>query len=250
MSTSPRELEEIIDGWEYWCPNKECRNRTFRVDTGTDRRLPTSPEKKGETRYLTVRVLVCERCGAPLVIGTHIYHNKEKGWGARGEVLTNSKARMMAAASIMSRGSVPYEPKEYVAFTEPISERILPDGLSKKIRLSFREAEYAIDKNKPISAAASIRNTVRLIVEDNKIKEPNLKDAIKKLPFNKEYRNALGDMKIMGDDTLHYEEYEISQLRPALETLSLALNDYYEHTARLNQLHKAVSDKASKKAKN
>jgi len=246
-SISPKELEEVIDGWEYWCPNKDCRNRTFTIDTETDSSLIVSSDGK-EQKYLTVRVLICDRCRSPLVIGTNTYYNHEKGWGARGEVITSSIARMHAAA-IMSSSPPPHYPVEYIAFTEPVMERTLPEKLPKQVIGSFREAEYAISKNKPISAAAAIRNTVRLIVEGNKIADKNLKDAIKKLPFNEEYLQALSNMKIMGDDTLHFEEYDISDLQPALETLHLALDDYYAHQQRLAQLHKAVSDKASKKAK-
>lgn len=249
MSIVPKDLEEIIHSWSYWCPDRECRNRTFTIESGTNTKLYVSSEENGDSRYLTVRVLVCERCKTPTVIGTHAYHNKKAGWGARGEVITSSNAKMSAAAVISGR-PLPYQAQEYIAFIEPVQERPLPKKVSKKISESFREAEYAIDKNKSISAAAAIRNTIRLIVEDNKITKSNLKQAIKELPFHDEYIKALGNMKIMGDDTLHYEEYSISELKPALESLYLALEDYYAHKDRLTQLHKAVSDKASKKGKN
>ena len=149
----------------------------------------------------------------------------------------------------MLSGTPPYQPQEYVAFTEPVQERELPKDLNKKIVASFREAEYAVAKNKPISSASSIRNTVRLIVEDNGIAKDNLKEAIKELPFDKEYVDAIGNLKAIGDDTLHYEEYQMKELRTAVEVLALALNQHAAKTSNLAQLHKAVSEKGSAKAK-
>ncbi len=156
---------------------------------------------------------------------------------------------MYSRLDVMSSGTPPYQPQEYLAFTEPVQEQELPDGLNKKIVASYREAEYAIAKNKPIGSASAIRNTVRLIVEDNGITENNLKEAIKKLPFDTEYVTALGNLKIIGDDTLHYEEYSIEELRPAIAVLGLALNQHATKLENLAKLHKAVSDKGSKKAK-
>lgn len=156
---------------------------------------------------------------------------------------------MYSRVDISSSSTPPYQPQEYLAFTEPVQERELPKGLNKKIIASYREAEYAIAKNKPISSASAIRNTVRLIVEDNGITEGSLKEAIKKLPFDAEYITALGNLKIIGDDTLHYEEYDIAELRPAIEVLGLALNQHATKLDNLAKLHKAVSDKGSKKSK-
>jgi len=156
----------------------------------------------------------------------------------------------MAGAAIMSGHGVPHHPMEFIAFTEPVQEVELPKSLPSKIAASYREAEYAVSKNKPISAGAALRNTVRLLVEANKITETNFKEAIKKLPFANEYIDALVNMKIIGDDTLHFEEYEIAEIRTATEILQLALADYYSKMQRLADLHKAVSAKGSKKAKN
>lgn len=241
-------LEEVVDSWEYWCPNKNCRNRTFTIDTETSSSLAAS-SSGGETKYLNVRVLVCDRCKTPMVLGTNIYYNQQRGWDVRGAINTHAELQMLSRLDVSSSGTMSKHPIEYVAFIEPVPERPLPAKLDKDIVASFREAEYAIAKYKPISAAAAIRNTVRLLVEKYGITESNLNDAVKQLPFAPEYLAALGDMKIMGDDTLHYEHYKISELVPAVETLHLALQDYYDHQERLVLLHKAVGDKASKKGK-
>jgi hypothetical protein len=248
---SADELEEVIEGWEFWCWNKNCRNRTFTIntETGNDILLSVNSET-GEKKYLKVRVLICDKCKKPTVIGTNRYWSTGDGWAARGELLTSNMAKMMAATTMWSgNGQSHHVPKEFIAFIEPSRERELPKGLSKKVVSSFREAEFALDKNKPISAAAVIRNTVRLLVEANGIDEENLKEAIKLLPFDKEYVDAMGHLKIMGDDTLHYEEYTIDELAPAVETLHLALLDYYTKQDRLAKLKKAVGDKASKQGK-
>ena len=240
------DLEDIIKDWGYWCNN--CQNRTCKVITETDR-LKVGEAGK-DTKHLIVRTLTCDRCGYPLVLGTNVYYNQSNGWDARGSVMTTSNATMYSRLDVMSSGTPPYQPQEYLAFTEPVQERELPKGLNKKIVASYREAEYAIAKNKPISSASAIRNTVRLIIEDNGITESNLKEAIKKLPFDAEYITALGNLKIIGDDTLHYEEYDIAELRPAIAVLGLALNQHATKLDNLAKLHKAVSDKGSKKAKN
>ncbi|HCH34199.1 MAG: hypothetical protein UY35_C0005G0035 [Candidatus Saccharibacteria bacterium GW2011_GWC2_48_9] len=241
-------LEEVVDGWEYWCPNRSCRNRTFTIDTETSNKLLV-PGSGDETKYLNVRVLVCSRCKTPMVLGTNIYYDRQSGWGARGAINTQAELQMLNRVTFEIGGGMSKHPIEYVAFIEPVPERPLPAKLNKKIVASFREAEYGVAKYKSISTAAAIRNTVRLLVEEHGISESNLNEAVKHLPFAPEYLAALGDMKIMGDDTLHYEHYEISQLLPAVETLHLALQDYYEHKERLALLHKAVGDKASAKGK-
>lgn len=239
------DLESIIKDWGYWCNN--CRNRTCKIKTETDR-LEVGKVGK-DTKYLIVRTLTCDRCGYPLVLGTNVYYNQSSGWDARGRVMTKSNATMYSRLDVMSSGTPPYQPQEYLSFTEPVQEQELPEGLNKKIVASYREAEYAIAKNKPIGSASAIRNTVRLIVEDNGINEDSLKEAIKKLPFDSEYITALGNLKIIGDDTLHYEEYNIEELRPAIAVLGLALNQHATKLDNLAKLHKAVSDKGSKKAK-
>lgn len=242
---STADLESIVKDWDYWCNN--CRNRTCKIKTETDK-LKVG-EVGNDTKHLIVRTLTCDRCGYPLVLGTNVYYNQGKGWDARGRVMTKSNAMMYSRVDISSSSTPPYQPQEYLAFTEPVQERELPKGLNKKIVASYREAEYAIAKNKPISSASAIRNTVRLIVEDNGITESSLKEAIKKLPFDAEYITALGNLKIIGDDTLHYEEYDIIDLRPAIAVLGLALNQHATKLDNLAKLHKAVSDKGSKKSK-
>ena len=249
MKLNENELEQVIENWEYWCPDKKCRNRTYSVAISHEGGFFVSRNQSGIEKYITVCVLKCIRCGTPLIIGTNTYHSDKEGWDVKGSTYTRSEGRMLAAATISSGSPPPRHPKEYIAFTEPVSERDLPEKLPKKIVESFREAEYGISKNKPISAAATIRNTIRLIVESEKIESEHLNEAVKKLPFNKEFIDALGKMKIMGDDSLHYEEYEISELTPALDVLHLALEDYYAHIDRLAKLDKAVGDKASKKGR-
>lgn len=249
MKISDQELEQVIQNWEYWCPDKNCRNRTYSVVLKHDDGFLVSRSSAGLERYITVRVLECSRCGKPLVIGTNTYRDKEKGWDAKGSLYTSSQSRMLAASMIGGGSRLSPHPKEYIVFTEPVVERELPPGLSKKVVASFREAEFALSKDKPVSAAATIRNTIRLLVEEEKIQEEHLNEAVKQLPFDKEFINALGNMKIMGDDSLHYEEYTILELAPAVDVLHLALQDYYAHTERLAGLKKAVGDKASKKGK-
>lgn len=240
--TTP-DLESVIKDWQYWC--NSCRNRTCRVMSETEK-LKVS-EHDNETKYLIVRTLTCDRCDYPLILGTHVYYGKWGGWEARGHVMTTSNAKMYARVDDVGSGPPPYQPQEYLAFTEPVQERELPKGLNKKIVASYREAEYAVAKNKPISSASAIRNTVRLIVEDNNITEGNLKEAIKQLPFEQEYITALGSLKIIGDHTLHYEEYTIEELRPAVEVLALSLSQHSTRLENLDKLHKAVSTKGSKK---
>jgi hypothetical protein len=239
------DLESLIDGWEYWCP--KCRNRTCTIISETER-LPVG-EKDGEAKFLVLRVLQCTRDEYPLIIGTSVYYNTNKGWGARGQTMTKSDSIMWSRTSMMSSGSPPYMPKEYVEFIEPTQERELPSGLNKKIIASFREAEKAVSKNMPISAAASIRNTVRLIVEDNNINDDNLKLAVKKLPFDDTYISAMSELKIVGDHTLHYEEYKMSELVSALEVLALSLNQQATTQNNLAKLHKATSDKGTKRSR-
>lgn len=120
---SATDLNSVVEGWEYRCPVETCQNRTCRVLEESER-LKVSTQK-GESRYLIVRVLECEHCALPLVLGTHVYHNQEKGWGARGETMTASDAEMTSRVSIMSTGTLPYQPVEYLAFTEPVQKRPL-----------------------------------------------------------------------------------------------------------------------------
>jgi len=242
---STEDLECLIDNWEYWCP--KCKNRTCSVINETARLLVSS--KDGKDKYLIVRVLQCTRDYFPLIIGTNVYHSNDKGWGVEGQTMTKHNSQMWSRASIMSSGSPPYEPKEYVAFAEPTQERELPSGLKEKIVASFREAEKAVSKNMPISAAAAIRNTVRLIVEDNNIEEDNLKQAVKKLPFDGKYISAITDLKIVGDHTLHYEEYKIPELLSAVEVLALTLNQHLTTQNNLKKLHKATSDMGTKRSR-
>lgn len=246
-SYTTEDLESIIDGWQYWCPVNSCRNRTCSVVTETDNHFVS--RDGDESKYLTVRMLTCDRCKYPLVVGTNTYYDKQVGWDARGRVMTASNARMYARTSIIGGGTPPYQAQEFIAFTEPAQERELPKSLTKKLVASFREAEFALAKGKPISTAAATRNTIRLVVEEYGIEYDNLKEAIKKLPFDKEYRDAIGNLKIVGDDTLHYEEYTLTELRSAVDVLALALSQHAVKSESLNLLHKAVSDKASAKAK-
>ena len=230
------EIEEIVQNWEYWCPR--CKNRTFGVVTETPNRLEESV-RQGEVRHLTVRVLICTRCAAPTVLGTYAYHSPEKGWGARGS--------WQRAKPIMGTGNL-VKPLEYVAFQEPVTERELPATVPKSVQSSFREAEFAVAHHKPIGAAAAIRNTIRLFVESEKI-TGDLKAAIKQLNIPPDYRAALGNPKIIGDHTLHFEEYEPTELSEALEVLYLVLVETYRSRERLQSLTKAVGDKASKRGK-
>lgn len=239
------DLEYLIDKWEYWCP--KCKNRTSTVINETARLFVSS--KDGKDKYLVVRVLQCTRDHFPLIIGTNVYHSKDKGWGAEGQTMTKSNSIMWSRASIMSSGTPPYEPLEYVAFTEPTPQRELPSGLKEKIVASFREAEKAVSKSMPISAAAAIRNTVRLIVEDYDIHEDKLELAVKKLPFDESYVSAMTDLKIVGDHTLHYEEYKIPELVSAIEVLALSLNQHATTQNNLAKLHKATSDKGTKRSR-
>lgn len=239
-------VDELIDNWEYWCPDKSCRNRTFNVPSVSESYL--AGMDSGDQRYITVRVLTCNRCYKPLIMGTYTYKNDKDGWGARGHKWTSAEMRTMNIASGISIPK-PKHPVEYIAFLEPAEERDLPKGINKLVVSSFREAEFAVSKNKPISAAATIRNTVRLMVEDNGLNAGNLKDAIKKLPFEKDYRDAIGNLKIVGDDSMHYESYGMAELRAALEVLALALNEHARRSENIEKLKKAVGTKQSEKGK-
>lgn len=239
-------VDELVSDWEYWCPDKACRNRTFNVSSESDSYL--SGVDAGDERYIKVRTLICNRCYKPLVMGTFTYKNTKDGWAARGEKWTTSEMRNMnIGVGISTRP--PKHPVEYIAFLEPAEERDLPKGMSKSVVASFREAEFAVSKSKPISAAATIRNTVRLIVEDNNLDASNLKDAIKKLPFEKDYRDAIGNLKIVGDDSMHYEGYGMPELRAALEVLALALIEHARRSENIEKLKKAVGTKRSEKGK-
>lgn len=247
MTTTHSIVDELIDGWEYWCPDKGCRNRTFSVASESDKyRYGTDGD---DDRHLQVRVLKCARCFSALVIGTYTYYNNQVGWAARGQRWTSAESKILSLGAGISSSRPPKHPTEYVAFLEPAETRELPKGLSKNVVTSFREAEFAVSKNKPISAAATIRNTVRLIVEDNDLDARNLKDAIKSLPFDKEYRDAISDLKIVGDDTMHYEGYSMAELRAALEVLALALGEHARRRENIEKLRKAVGTKRSEKGK-
>src|SRR5690606_15035190 len=119
MKLNQNELEQVIDQWEYWCPNKKCRNRTYSVSISHDSAFFVSENQSGVKKYLTVRVLKCSRCYTPLVIGTNTYRSEKNGWDEKGSTYTKSEARMLAAATI-SGSPLSKHPIEYIAFTEPI----------------------------------------------------------------------------------------------------------------------------------
>lgn len=245
-TTTVKDLNDIVKGWHYVCPIDSCRNKTCHVEYESERLKYAIKDK--ETEYLVVRVLVCENCGFPQILGTNVYYDNEKGWGARGETMTTTNANMYSRLDVSVSANPPYEPIEYVAFSEPVQKRELPTSIDKKVERSFREAEYAVAKNKPISAAAAIRNTVRLLVEKYDINESTLKDSVAKLPFESEYVEAIGDLKIVGDLTLHYEEYAIEELQTALEVLALALVQHANKMKNLKKLRQAVTTKGQKRA--
>lgn len=251
MYRNPTELEELIVDWEYFCPDLECRNRTFVIDTDSKGNNIRS-DLNGSDKYLTIRILKCSRCSSIYVIGTYYFKHSDEDKIESDSVVLKSDMKMLSTSDIFTgslSSQVPRHPKEYIAFTEPALEKPLPNKLPLNIKKSYREAEFAISHNKPISAAASIRNTIRLIVEKLNISEKNFKSQIKKLPFSKDYIDAFLEMKIIGDHTLHYEEYSINDLKPALNTLYIALKEYYDHLDNIKALHKSVSNKASQKAK-
>lgn len=227
------ELEQRIKDWEYWCPR--CKNRTCGIVIETPNKIKEG-EEDGDTRYLSVRVLTCNRCIAPTVLGTYTYHNSDKGWDARGSWYPPGNWSIS-------------RPNEYLAFQEPVSERELPKTLPKKVKTSFREAEFAVAHRKPIAAAAAMRNTIRLFVKSEGIELDELKAAIKQLNIANTYQDALGNLKIVGDHTLHFEEYSMAELTNALEVLYLALTETYRSRERLHDLTKAVGDKASKRGR-
>lgn len=238
------DIERRIKGWEYWCPDPACKNRTYVTVVEMRDALPAGQDNN-DTRHLTVRVFKCARCSMPTVLGTYKYFNREKGWSARETWID----RRHFAASIMSHGSIPENPYEYLAFQEPGSMRELPTTTPKKVAASFREAEYAVGHQKPIGAAAAIRNAIRLLVESEGVTETKLKAAIKLLDIPDEYRKALGDLKLVGDHTLHFEEYEVAELKDAIDVLYLVLSDTYRSREQLKALQSAVGSKASKKGK-
>lgn len=242
------ELHEVIDGWSFLCWS--CKNKTFRIsDESANHEIGSN--SKGEKIHLKVRVLVCDNCTKPTVLGTNIYYSDIDGWAARGEVLPSHIANMLARADVTnwSDGSSQTVPKEFIAFIEPARQRELPTGVSKKVQAAFHEAEKAVDKNMPISAAASIRTTIRLLVESHSITEPELKAAVRLLPFDKEYLDAMSHLKLIGDHSLHYEEYETEDLKNAIEVLYLALVEYHSKQNSLKKLQQAVSSKSTKMAK-
>ena len=51
--------------------------------------------------------------------------------------MTTSNAKMFSRLDVMSNSTPPYQPQEYIAFTEPVQERELPTDLNKKIVASF-----------------------------------------------------------------------------------------------------------------
>lgn len=242
------ELHEVIEGWSFLC--WDCKNKTFRIIVQSGN-LEIGSNTKGETVHIKVRVLQCDNCSKPTVLGTNIYHTEKEGWAARGEVLPSHIAKMIARADVThwSDGSSQNVPKEFIAFIEPVRQRELPKGVSKKVKTAFHEAEKAVDKHMPISAAATIRTAIRLLVESHNITEPELKKAVRQLPFDKAYLDALSQLKLIGDHSLHYEEYDDEDLKNAIEVLHLALVEYYTKQESLEKLEKAVSSKSTKKAK-
>jgi hypothetical protein len=242
------ELHEVIDGWSFLCWN--CKNKTFRI-TVQSSNLEIGSNNKGEKINIKVRVLQCGNCDKPTVLGTNVYYSEKEGWAARGEVLPSHIAKMIARADVTnwSDGSNQNVPKEFIAFIEPARQRELPKGVSKKVKTAFHEAEKAVDKHMPISAAAAIRTAIRLLVESHNISEPELKKAVRLLPFDKEYLDALSQLKLIGDHSLHYEGYDVEDLQNAVEVLHLALVEYYTKQESLKKLQQAVSSKSAKKAK-
>ncbi len=241
------ELEKRVKDWEYWCP--KCKNRTSGVIVETPSPILQGSEAADE-RYLTVRVLTCGRCSAPTVLGTFTYYNDEKGWAARGNISQvgwwTPPVRGPQTKPVTTSSG---RPLEYVAFQEPVSERELPVTIPKKVKESFREAEFAVAHYKPIGAASCIRNAIRLLVEHEGIKTAELKAAITELDMPDGYRRALGNLKLVGDHTLHFEEYKIPELANALEVLHLALSETYHSREQLAALESAVGSKASQQGK-
>jgi hypothetical protein len=238
-------LHEVIENWSFLCWS--CKNKTFKISDESSS-LEIGSNSKPETIYLKVRVLQCDNCSKPTVIGTNLYHSDKNGWAERGEVLPSHIAKMLARADVTSwnDGSSRNVPKEFIAFIEPVRQRDLPSGVSKKVKSAFHEAEKAVDKNMPISAAATIRTTIRLMVESYNITEPELKKAVRLLPFDKEYLDAMSQLKLIGDHSLHFEEYEIEDLQNAVEVLHLALVEYFTKQESLKKLKQAVSSKSTK----
>jgi adenine-specific DNA methylase len=239
------ELHEIIESWSFLC--WDCKNKTFQV-IEESANLEIGSNSKGETIHIKVRVLQCDNCKKPTIIGTNAYYSDDDGWAARGDVIPSHIAKMLANVDVThwSDGSSQRVPKEFVAFVEPARKRDLPTGVSKKVGAAFHEAEKAVDNNMPISAAATIRTTIRLLVESHKITETELKKAVRLLPFDKEYLDALSQLKLIGDHSLHHEEYEATDLNNAIDVLHLALVEYYAKQNSLKKLQKAVSSKSSK----
>jgi len=97
------DLEHVIDGWEYWCWDNTCKNRTFWIsnESGDDILLSTNSET-GEKKLLKVRLLICQRCHKPTVLGTYRYWDTSNGWATRGEIVPSSIAKMMDRADITS----------------------------------------------------------------------------------------------------------------------------------------------------
>jgi len=218
--------------WSFLCPY--CDNKTLTVETDSDPVYDAyvdDPDGDYDKlhRQLRIRAISCDNCKRLLALGTYTYYHKQFGF---------------------TKGNIGQLHAEYFAFQVPGLELSLPPSTPKNVSKALKEAEFALDNNKLLSAGAMIRTAIDRLLTAEKIKCSNFEEGIAKLKVDDELKSDMAKLNILGKETLHLEEYAPGEIRNALKIMVEALDDIYGKRQRRADLHKAISDKASNRGKN
>lgn len=217
----------ILQDWTFICPF--CGNKTF-TGKWSEKYMKDKiiDDRTGLTRYLNIYVLECGNCKKIITVGSYFFCDRVKGWAACG----------------MYSGGRPYE---YLAFQTPNRQISLPSVLKSEIKQSFKEALHNLDYNQTMSAGAMIRNTLRLIIEDQGIEEDNLDQAIDKLRIDSESKKLAKNLKAFGDLTLHFEDFKRDELEKGVLCLIDIIEDIYGRQQRRLEVEKIITKKHTKR---
>lgn len=220
-----------IANWSFLCP--VCENKTYAVLNTSESVFDAHvPDPRGDytqiDRYLRVRLIECSNCEKPFVIGTHSYRSENFDVWRQGEELAS----------------------EYFAFQSPEQQPQLPVTTPKEVRDAVREGVFALSHRKQLSAGAMIRTAIdRLLSHENIPDSGGMEQRIEQLDIDDELRKDLAQLNIVGREVLHVEKYSVSELKNAMLVLLEVIREIYGKRERRAELHKAISSKASSRAK-
>lgn len=210
------------------CPR--CQNKTYTVVNASERVFDEEVadpqhELPAVERYLTVRLIRCGNCGKPFVLGSYSYHHDDFGvWRSSFE--------------------------ETFAFQMPEQAPQLPESTPREVARAIKEGSFAISHRKTLSAGAMIRTAIDRLLTHEKVPETGgVEKRIELLELDDDLRADLAQLNIVGRETLHIEDYTLPELRNALLVLIEVVTEIYGKRERRAELHKAISTKASSRAK-